>query len=244
MLRMTSSGTEASMSAIRLARAATGREKLLKFAGAYHGHVDGLLAAGRLRAGHAGHPVVAGRARGGRRADRRRALERRRRRARGVRRARVRGGARRALSGQHGPDPARAGLPRAAARPLHGLRRAAGLRRGHHRLPRRPGRRAGADRRAAGPDGDGQDPRRRAARRRVRRPGGADGADRAGRRRLPGRDAEREPAGGRRGPRDARAARRAGVPVDLQRHDARARRRPARGRGRPAGLGHRPPPAC
>jgi glutamate-1-semialdehyde 2,1-aminomutase len=44
VLRMTSSGTEASMSAIRLARAATGREKVLKFAGAYHGHVDGLLA--------------------------------------------------------------------------------------------------------------------------------------------------------------------------------------------------------
>ena len=44
MLRMTSSGTEASMSAIRLARAVTGRETLLKFSGAYHGHVDGLLA--------------------------------------------------------------------------------------------------------------------------------------------------------------------------------------------------------
>src|SRR4051794_39179509 len=44
MVRMTSSGTEATMSAIRLARAATGRVKLLKFAGAYHGHVDGLLA--------------------------------------------------------------------------------------------------------------------------------------------------------------------------------------------------------
>jgi glutamate-1-semialdehyde 2,1-aminomutase len=44
MVRMTSSGTEASMSALRLARAATGREQLLKFAGAYHGHVDGLLA--------------------------------------------------------------------------------------------------------------------------------------------------------------------------------------------------------
>ncbi len=44
MLRMTSSGTEATMSTIRLARAVTGREKLLKFAGAYHGHVDGLLA--------------------------------------------------------------------------------------------------------------------------------------------------------------------------------------------------------
>jgi glutamate-1-semialdehyde 2,1-aminomutase len=44
MVRMTSSGTEAAMSAIRLARAATGRERLLKFAGAYHGHSDGLLA--------------------------------------------------------------------------------------------------------------------------------------------------------------------------------------------------------
>jgi glutamate-1-semialdehyde 2,1-aminomutase len=44
MIRMTSSGTEATMSAIRLARAATGRERLVKFAGAYHGHVDGLLA--------------------------------------------------------------------------------------------------------------------------------------------------------------------------------------------------------
>ena len=44
MLRMTSSGTEATMSAVRLARAVTGREKILKFSGAYHGHVDGLLA--------------------------------------------------------------------------------------------------------------------------------------------------------------------------------------------------------
>jgi glutamate-1-semialdehyde 2,1-aminomutase len=44
MLRMTSSGTEATMSVIRLARAVTGREKILKFSGAYHGHVDGLLA--------------------------------------------------------------------------------------------------------------------------------------------------------------------------------------------------------
>ena len=44
MLRMTSSGTEATMTAVRLARAATGRERLLKFAGAYHGHLDPLLA--------------------------------------------------------------------------------------------------------------------------------------------------------------------------------------------------------
>ncbi len=54
MLRMTSSGTEASMTALRLARAATGRDKIVKFAGAYHGHVDGLLAqAGSGLATHA-----------------------------------------------------------------------------------------------------------------------------------------------------------------------------------------------
>ena len=45
MLRMTSSGTEAAMAAVRLARAATGREVIIKFAGAYHGHSDALLAA-------------------------------------------------------------------------------------------------------------------------------------------------------------------------------------------------------
>ncbi len=44
MVRMVSSGTEAAMSAVRLARAATGRTRLLKFAGAYHGHSDALLA--------------------------------------------------------------------------------------------------------------------------------------------------------------------------------------------------------
>ena len=42
-IRMVSSGTEASMSALRLARAATGRNRVLKFEGCYHGHVDGLL---------------------------------------------------------------------------------------------------------------------------------------------------------------------------------------------------------
>ena len=43
MVRMTSSGTEAAMTAVRLARAASSRELVLKFAGAYHGHLDGLL---------------------------------------------------------------------------------------------------------------------------------------------------------------------------------------------------------
>ena len=43
MVRFVSSGTEATMSVLRLARACTGRSKVLKFAGCYHGHVDSLL---------------------------------------------------------------------------------------------------------------------------------------------------------------------------------------------------------
>jgi glutamate-1-semialdehyde 2,1-aminomutase len=44
-VRLVSSGTEAAMTAVRLARGATGRAKVLKFAGCYHGHVDALLVA-------------------------------------------------------------------------------------------------------------------------------------------------------------------------------------------------------
>ncbi|HZZ98121.1 MAG TPA: glutamate-1-semialdehyde 2,1-aminomutase [Jatrophihabitantaceae bacterium] len=44
-VRLVNSGTEATMSAIRLARGATGRQRVVKFAGCYHGHVDSLLAA-------------------------------------------------------------------------------------------------------------------------------------------------------------------------------------------------------
>ena len=43
MLRLVNSGTEAAMSAVRLARAVTGRPKVIKFAGGYHGHADALL---------------------------------------------------------------------------------------------------------------------------------------------------------------------------------------------------------
>ena len=46
MVRFVSSGTEATMSALRLARAFTGRDKVLKFEGGYHGHADGLLVKG------------------------------------------------------------------------------------------------------------------------------------------------------------------------------------------------------
>ncbi len=50
MVRLVNSGTEATMSALRLARAATGRSKILKFDGGYHGHVDSLL----IKAGSGG----------------------------------------------------------------------------------------------------------------------------------------------------------------------------------------------
>jgi len=46
MVRLVSSGTEAAMSAVRLARGATGRSTIVKFAGCYHGHSDALLAGG------------------------------------------------------------------------------------------------------------------------------------------------------------------------------------------------------
>ena len=46
MLRFVNSGTEAAMSALRLARAYTRRNKIIKFAGGYHGHADGLLVKG------------------------------------------------------------------------------------------------------------------------------------------------------------------------------------------------------
>ena len=86
-VRLVSSGTEAAMTAVRLARGATGRDKIVKFAGCYHGHLDALLVQagsgvatlglpGRRR--HRGH---------GRRHDRR-AVQRRRRARRRVRRAR------------------------------------------------------------------------------------------------------------------------------------------------------------
>jgi glutamate-1-semialdehyde 2,1-aminomutase len=60
MVRMTSSGTEAAMSAVRLARAATGREVVIKFAGAYHGHSDGLLAEGGSGMATLGVPATPG----------------------------------------------------------------------------------------------------------------------------------------------------------------------------------------
>ena len=59
-VRMTNSGTEACMSAIRLARGFTRRDKILKFDGCYHGHADSLLVKAGSGALTFGHPDSAG----------------------------------------------------------------------------------------------------------------------------------------------------------------------------------------
>ena len=56
MLRMVSSGTEATLSAVRLARGATGRAKIVKFEGCYHGHADAFLIKAGSGAATFGHP--------------------------------------------------------------------------------------------------------------------------------------------------------------------------------------------
>ncbi len=60
MVRLTSSGTEATMTAVRLARGHTGRHKIVKFEGCYHGHVDALLASAGSGAASLGIPATAG----------------------------------------------------------------------------------------------------------------------------------------------------------------------------------------
>ncbi len=137
-LRLVSSGTEATMSAIRLARGFTGRDVVVKFAGCYHGHVDSLLAVGRLRADHLLHPGDPGRAGQLDRADPGAAVQRPRGGRRGLRRARRpdRVPDHRGRAGQHGRRPAgprvqpvpRRDLPRARC-PVH-------QRRGDDRVPR------------------------------------------------------------------------------------------------------------
>ena len=193
-VRLVSSGTEAAMSALRLARGFTKRDRIIKFAGGYHGHVDALLASAGSGARDARDPVDA------RRADRRHGrhdrlpVQRRRggRRGRAPLRRRPRRDHRRAGRREHGRRPAGRRLPRGAAAAVRRVRRAARLRRGDHRLPRRARRRAGALRRRARSDDPRQDRRRRPAARGVRRPRRRDGrrSRRAGRSTRP----ERSPA--------------------------------------------------
>ncbi|MDQ1391150.1 MAG: glutamate-semialdehyde -aminomutase [Acidimicrobiaceae bacterium] len=60
MVRLVSSGTEATMSAVRVARGATGRDRIVVFEGCYHGHSDGLLAGGGSGVATLGLPASAG----------------------------------------------------------------------------------------------------------------------------------------------------------------------------------------
>ena len=116
MVRMTSSGTEAAMSAVRLARAATGREVVVKFAGAYHGHSDGLLADAGSGLATLAFPASPGVTAAQAAAtvvvpwNDREAVER------ALAEHDGRGAARRADRRQHGRRPARGGLPRVPPR--------------------------------------------------------------------------------------------------------------------------------
>ena len=211
-VRFVSSGTEATMSALRVARGFTGRRKILKFDGCYHGHADSLLVAagsGVATLGIPGSPGVPE----GTVADTLvvpyndvPAVER--------------------VVAAHGSDlaavivePVCGNMGTVAPKPgyleaLREITRRNGtvldLRRGHDRLPPRPGRGAAALRHPARHDLPRQDRRRRPAGRGLRRPRRHHGHGRARGPGLPGGHALGEPAGdgrGRGAPGPPRAAR-------------------------------------
>jgi len=181
-------GTEATMSALRLARGFTGRPKIIKADGGYHGHADFLLTAAGSGAATLASPArpVCPPAPPRTRSRCRTTTSR----GRGPASSRAAGRWRRSSSS---PWPAtwawscRAPATSRAPGALRRARRAPRLRRGHHRLPRGLRRHAGALRRPARPHLLGQDPRRRAPLGGLRRPRRRDGQGRARRSRLPGR---------------------------------------------------------
>ena len=141
MIRFTNSGTEATMSALRVARAATARDFVIKFAGCYHGHADGFLVeagSGALTFGVPTSPGVAAATAGltltARFNDLRLGLE-------AVDRAPRQGGGCHHRTGcrQHGRGRARRRLPPRASAPVRRERRAPRVRRGHDGLPRAQG---------------------------------------------------------------------------------------------------------
>ena len=173
-VRLVNSGTEATMSAIRLARGFTGRDVIVKFAGNYHGHVDSLLVAAGSSAATLGVPNSPGVTAGTTRDTLVAAYN-------------DAGRPRSGSSREHGPriagvifEPVVGNMGfvvptpeflAALARADAAARRAVDLRRSDDRLSRRLRRRTAAARHPARPDDARQDRRRRPAGRRLRRPG-------------------------------------------------------------------------
>ena len=142
-VRLVSSGTEATMSAVRLARGFTGRSVIVKFAGCYHGHVDALLAAAGLGRRHprAARLRRCPRGDGGRHRSSLpyndvAALEA----AFAARGGEIAAVITEAAAGNMGVVPPAPGLHRGPAPHHPRARRAAHLRRGHDRLPLQRGR--------------------------------------------------------------------------------------------------------
>ena len=196
-LRFVSSGTEATMSAIRLARAFTNRKYIIKFEGCYHGHADGLLVkAGSGVAtfgipGSAGVPEEIAHFTLALPYNDFAAVEA----AFAARPNEIAAIILEPVAGNMGciaPEP---GYLEALRELTQRAGRAADLRRSDDRLSRGPWRRAAALSHHAGPDLPGQDHRRRPALRSLRRPGRDHGPARAARPGLSGRHAQRQSAG-------------------------------------------------
>ena len=198
MVRLVNSGTEACMSAIRLARAFTGRDKIIKFAGCYHGHADGLLVRAGSGAMTHGIPTSAG-------VPESYASETLVADFNDLASVeayfesfpgQIAGIIVEPVAGNMGVVPPADGF-------LKGLRDITGandalliFRRSDHRVPCRSTRCARALRRYTGHYHDGQDHRRRTARGSLRRQAGDHGAGGSPGRYVPGGNALRQPAGG------------------------------------------------
>ena len=193
-IRFVSSGTEAVMSALRVARAATGRSAILKFEGCYHGHTDSMLVeagsglAGRVAASSAGIPdgilgdtIVAS-------LDDDHAVDR----AFEQHGSRIAAVIVEPLPANYGLLPQREAWLRRVAERARSRGALVILRRGHQRISCRMRRHGRSPRSAPGSRHVRQGDRRRVSGGRVRRAGGPDGSRRTRGSRLPGGHAQRE----------------------------------------------------
>ena len=190
-VRFVSSGTEAAMSAVRVARAATGRDRILKFEGCYHGHADAFLVkagSGALTLGTPTSPGVTRAASADTLVASYNDLDSVRQ-SFAANRGQIAAVIVEPIAGNMGVVPPADGFLRGLREICTRRGRAADLRRSDLGLSSFRRRRAGTDRRASRPDLSGQDHRRRPAGRRLRRPRGPDGPRLARRSGLSGRHA-------------------------------------------------------